>query len=398
MSLSPEIDTKLSAARARLILDKPFLGALTLRMPLVRADAAWCATSATDARSIYVNVDYIKELSLEQAQFVLAHEALHCALSHFARRQHRVKHRWDLACDFAVNPLLINDGLTPPPDALYLKEYEGMTAEEIYPLIDDNPQQQTHDHHIYDADDGARGPHSPGNPDSDRHGAGAGDASRGAPKPPPLDPVEREQLETQWQQRLAAAAQQAMRAGKLSDMMARMVDHLLQPRLPWRALLARYMSLQGRDDFNYARPSRREGEAILPSLRSAQTDIVIGVDTSGSISATELNEFLSEVNAIKGQIRARITVLPCDAAIGEGAPWIYEPWETINIPAGIHGGGGTSFVPVFDWIDKNDTRPDLVLYFTDANGQFPAHAPRCPVVWLVKGSGRVPWGERIQLN
>jgi predicted metal-dependent peptidase len=62
---------------------------------------------------------------------VLAHEALHCALSHFARRQHRVKQRWDVACDFAINPLLVKDGLKPPPGALVLDVYEGMTAEEI---------------------------------------------------------------------------------------------------------------------------------------------------------------------------------------------------------------------------------------------------------------------------
>jgi predicted metal-dependent peptidase len=83
---------------------------------------------------------------------MLAHEALHCALSHFARRQHRVKHKWDLACDYAINPLLIDDGLTPPPNALVMPPYKGMTAEEIYPLIDDNDQSETLDKHAYDQD------------------------------------------------------------------------------------------------------------------------------------------------------------------------------------------------------------------------------------------------------
>ena len=106
-----DIETKLSAARTRLILDKPFLGALVLRLPMTSADPKWCPTTATDARGFYYNAAYIEALSLEQTQFVLAHEALHCALSHFARRQHRAKRRWDLACDFAVNPLLVQDGL-----------------------------------------------------------------------------------------------------------------------------------------------------------------------------------------------------------------------------------------------------------------------------------------------
>ena len=87
--MSQDVETKLSAARTRLILDKPFLGALVLRLPLVAANPNWCRTTGTDARALYYNADYIADLSLNQTQFVLAHEALHCALSHFARRQHR---------------------------------------------------------------------------------------------------------------------------------------------------------------------------------------------------------------------------------------------------------------------------------------------------------------------
>ena len=72
----------------------------------------------------------------------------------------------------------------------------------------------------------------------------------------------------QWQQRLAGAAQQAMQAGKLSGSLARLVDHLLQPQLPWRMLLARYLTAIARDDYSYMRPSRREGEAIPWHARS----------------------------------------------------------------------------------------------------------------------------------
>ena len=109
------VKNKLVAARTRLIIERPFLGTLVLRLPLEAADPQWCKNSATDARKIYYNAQYIEQLDIEQTQYVLAHEALHCALSHFARRHHREKHRWDVACDYAINPLLVNDGLKPPP-------------------------------------------------------------------------------------------------------------------------------------------------------------------------------------------------------------------------------------------------------------------------------------------
>ncbi|PVV27481.1 MAG: hypothetical protein B6D79_02180, partial [gamma proteobacterium symbiont of Ctena orbiculata] len=216
--------------------------------------------------------------------------------------------------------------------------------------------------------------------------------------PPPLTPDEAETLNIQWQQRLAGAAQSAMQVGKLDGAMARMVDHLLQPQLPWRLLLARYMTAIARDDFSYMRPARREGEHILPSLRSNQVELVVALDSSGSIQDHEMGDFLSEINALKGQIRARITLLACDSAIAEGAPWVYEAWEDFQLPAKITGGGGTSFEPVFEWISAQGMRPDLLVYFTDAEGAFPDHAPHYPVIWLVKGKKATPWGERIQLN
>lgn len=409
--MTDDVEKKLTAARTWLIVDKPFLGALVMRLPLVAADPKWCRTTATDARACYYNRAYVDALTLEQTKFVLAHEALHCALSHFNRRQHRVKHRWDVACDYAVNPLLISDGLTPPPGALVLEAFNDMTAEEIYPCIKDNQSEEPLDQHLYD-DDRRDAERAQGDQPATRTQTSAAEDSGpeqapaatpdphpdGAPQPPPLTPTERAALALQWQQRLAGAAQQAMQAGKLGGAMARLVDHLLQPQLPWRALLARYMTAVARTDYSFARPSRREGAAILPSLKSAHIDIVIVLDTSGSINPREMKEFAAEINAIKGSINARITVHACDAALAKDGPWTYEPWEELKLPKKLPGGGGTRFTPAFAWASKFDRAPDLLLYFTDAKGEFPPREPTFPVLWLVKGKEKVPWGQRVQLN
>ena len=407
MADQDDIENKLVAARTWLIIDKPFLGALVLRLPLVEADAKWCRTTATDARSFYYNRRYIEALSFEQTKFILAHEALHCALSHFARREHRDKHRWDLACDFAINPLLVADGLRPAPDALILDAYKDMTAEEIYPCIQENSDEQTLDQHIYDEADTPEGSSKQGGGqggmgENESEGGGShGETdpqAGGAPQPPPLSAPEREALSKQWQQRLASAAQQAIQAGKLGGSIARMVDHLLQPQLPWRTLLAHYMTRAARDDYSFAHPSRREGAAILPGMRSQHVDLVVALDTSGSISDEEMREFLSEINAIKGQVGARITLHACDEKLAPDGPWTFEPWEEVELPAKFQGGGGTRFTPLFEWAEHQDRSPNLLLYFTDAKGEFPQHEPPYPVIWLVKGREKVPWGQRIQLN
>ena len=387
--MADPIETKLSAACTKLILDRPFLGALVLRMPMVEA-SEWCTTTATDAKSFFYNREYIDALSLDGTQFMLAHDAMHCALLHFSRRQHRDKHRWDIACDYAVNPLLINDGLNPPQGALYMKDFEGMTAEEIYPLIDDSIDKEPVDQHLYDQE--------PGDDDVDKRESQS-DQKTNKP-PPPLTEQEREALALQWQQRMAGAAQTAMQAGKLDGAMARMIDHLLQPQLPWRMLLSRYVSAIARDDYSYARPSsrREEAGAIHPTLRSSAVNLVAIVDTSGSVGAEEMAGFISEINAIKGQMRARVTLHACDNRMDENGPWVYEAWEEMQLPEDIQGGRGTNFCPAIEWVNGCEQAPDLLLYFTDAQGSFPEIEPSYPVLWLVKGKSPVPWGQRVQLN
>jgi predicted metal-dependent peptidase len=414
-----DIETKLAAARTRLILDKPFLGALVMHLPLKAADPKWCETTATDAKFFYYNPGYIGRLTLEQTQFVLAHEAMHCALSHFARRHHRQKHRWDVACDYAVNMILDEERMRGPEDALMSAAYRGLTAEEIYPLLHEDPPEKTQDMHLFDPDnqDGNEGEPQEQDAGQDRgdqseqeegEGGGrpepreaepsepqqAGDLQE-APPPPPRDP---DKLDEQWKSRLAAAATAARQAGKLSESLMRFVDDLLSPQLPWRALLARYMMNAARDDYSFQRTSRREGEAFMPRLYSQSVKVVLVLDTSGSVSRDELQEFLSEVDALKAQVRADVVLHACDDRLAEAGPWRYAPWEPLELPEGVAGGGGTDFRPVFEWLDREQESPDLLVYFTDAEGPFPRQAPHYPVVWLVKGKAPVPFGERIQLN
>ena len=416
------VSTKLGAARTRLILEQPFIGALVLHLPLVPADPAWCETTATDARAIYFNPAWFEHLTLAQTQFVLAHEAMHCALGHFARREHRTRRRWDVATDHAVNLLLAQEGFRPPPGALANPDFRGLSAEEIYPLIPPDTAERTLDRHLFGerapgvaaARDGGGGYTAPvaplaqsgGQPERATDGAAdswddAGNEQRsdGAWSVLPVeDAAGRDELARVWQSRMVSVAQQARIAGRLNDSWLRLVDGLIAPQLPWRALLARYLMSVARDDYSFQRPSRRDGDALLPHLASGEVDLHVALDTSGSIAADELAQFAAELDALKGQVRARVTLQGCDERLDPRGPWTFHPWEAFALPREMAGGGGTSFLPVFDWIAGRGVRPDLLVYFTDAEGEFPLQAPDYPVIWLVKGRGKVPWGERIQLN
>ena len=413
------LETKLAAARTRLILEKPFLGSLVMHLPLKAADAQWCKTTATDARHFYFNPAYVARLTLEQTQFVLAHEAMHCALSHFARRNHRQKHRWDVACDYAVNMILDEERMAPPDNALMSASYRGLTAEEIYPLLHEDPPEETQDTHLFDNNPPEGGEGEPeeqerqdgqgqeqdgdsepndgeGNSESSQTDQGEARQASESPQPPP--PADPDKLDEQWKSRLAAAAQAARQAGKLSQSLMRFVDDLLAPQLPWRALLARYMMNAARDDYSFQRTSRREGEALMPRLYSQGVRVAVALDTSGSVTREELQAFLSEIDALKAQVRADVILHACDDKLDPAGPWKYALWEAMDLPDQISGGGGTDFRPVFDWLQREQSNPDLLVYFTDAEGRFPEREPAFPVVWLVKGKAPVPFGVRVQLN
>jgi predicted metal-dependent peptidase len=422
---------RIAAARTRLVLDRPFLGALALHLVPVATSADRCDTLGTDGRRLWFHPQFVADLSQAHLRFWIAHVALHCALGHFARRQHRVRARWDVACDHAVNLLLREDGLILPGDAVADRAFADLSAEQIYPLVPEATQDVPVDHHDVDHEpaggglagyldevsiaQGKRGSvtsastGSTGDPTADDGSSdddGWDDAGNIGRKHRPhgdrdastmgcTDPHELEQL---WKSRLATAAQAAREAGRLGQSWQRVLERLIEPVLPWRALLARYVVSAAREDYTFQRPPRRDGVAILPRLARGSLRIVAVLDTSGSITRQELAEFAAELDALKAQVRAEVTVHACDERLAPEGPWHFDPWDTVTLPESLPGGGGTRFTPVFEWIDQALLAPDLLIYFTDAQGEFPSAPPPYPVLWLVKGRGEVPFGERVGLG
>jgi predicted metal-dependent peptidase len=382
---------KLQAARTRLLLERPFLGTLLLHLPLVAAQAG-CRTLATDARNIYYSETYVASAVPGELQFMLAHEVLHCALQHLFRRRHRVRAVWDAACDHAVNQLLVSDGFKAPGAALLDERFRGLAAEEIYPLLNPSFVEPTIDAHLYQ---GA------GDVSFTALGAKTSESASAAATGAygtSLDRARGQSLAQLWQQRLVGAAQQALASGRMSMLWQTEFERHTHARLPWRALLARFLSANARHDFSFQRISRRSEDVLLPSLAHPNAHIVVALDTSGSISRPEIQEFIDEVDALKSQLRVHVSVHACDMRPHPNGPWEFAEWQPLQLPEDLSGGGGTRFTPVFAWLDDAAIKPDCLIYFTDALGEFPSAAPDYPVMWLVKGNGKVPWGERVQLD
>ncbi len=94
-----------SAARRNLVLDHPFFGVLSLKLELVEDSSV--PSFRTDGRQLRFNPEFALGLNRYEAQGVVAHEVLHCANGHVWRRGSRDPKVWNLACDYAINPMLL---------------------------------------------------------------------------------------------------------------------------------------------------------------------------------------------------------------------------------------------------------------------------------------------------
>lgn len=377
---------RLTSARTRLIMEFPFLGVLAMKLPLKAADPAWCATVATDAKALYFSAAWIVSLKEYEVRFAIAHEAMHCALAHFVRRKDRNKHRWNIACDFAVNAVLTEAGMARPVEALFDRKLSKLTAEEIYLLIENDHRGRTLDTHI---DECNRNPEV----------VDIGYRDPELAELPELHSFQAtESLARQWRQRLASAAQHTLRTSYASENTKRLINRLMRPKISWRELLSPYFMSMAFNDYSYDRISRREGNAILPRLRSRGSKVHVVLDTSGSIKSSELTDFVTEINSMKSIAGMDVTLHSCDMLLSKQGPLHYPSWQAMEVPEYLPGGGGTDFRPIFEYIYKNHIQLDLLIYFTDGAGPFPEQVPEFPVIWVVKGYRKPPWGIHVTLG
>src|SRR6185369_15533391 len=192
----------------------------------------------------------------------------------------------------------------------------------------------------------------------------------------------------------------AQSIGKASSSIRRYYDLLFKAQIDWKKELKRYIQ-EIFDKTKYKMPYRRfiHGQEYLtgPVRRGEEIkDVVVGIDTSGSIDKEMINEFLTEVAGIIQAYRIQnLYVLSVDDKI-RTVNKFKNPRNLKTLDVQIKGGGGTDFIPVFDWIDANCKNFSILVYITDAQGRFPNPEPtyKNKCIWAVKGSTGVPFGKR----
>lgn len=210
----------------------------------------------------------------------------------------------------------------------------------------------------------------------------------------------------QWKQSVLKGAQlqkqkgQGNLPGSIEDWLA----ELVKPQVSWkdhiRACVHRTCN---KANWSYRRPSRR-GQALgmtLPGRDVEMSGVVVAIDTSGSISKPELNQFVSEITGIMEQCRVgKVTVIMHDCVVyhvGE-----YSKTSIRKLPV---QSGGTSHVPVFDYIYEEmrpKDQPKVLICFTDLMTSHHPVKPKFPVLWCVfedyaSYGDNIPYGKIVSI-
>jgi predicted metal-dependent peptidase len=390
---------RIQKTRTALVLDHPFFGSLLFRLKDRPSSAV--KTMATDGVSLLWNPEFVETLNAATLAGTLAHEVMHPALHHHLRRSGRDLKRWNIACDYAINPLLVDAGLSLPEGVLIENRFRGMSAEQIYNLLEseedsdpnsDNDQQST-------ASEDSNGS-SAGNESSDSS-APETDGGIGQVLDAPLEsddsPAEQEHAR-EWEIAVKQAMTVAQQAGKMPAGLNRTMEGVAEAAVNWRELLRRLWSETTAADYSWMRPNRRHlwNGLYLPGVvKEGVGEIVIAVDCSGSISARQLWLFEAEARSVlEGQRPERVYVLYFDAVVQKVET--YEAGQPISLnPV---GGGGTEFGPCFVWVEERGIIPQTMVFLTDLYGSFPSSTPPYPVLWASTGRRQAPFGEVIPMQ
>lgn len=337
-----------------------------------------CQTAQTNGIELQFNPDFFIWMCPDARETVLMHELWHVAYLHGIRQSSRDGEVWNEACDHYINLQLEADGykFTGIEDCCKDPRYIGWVEEDIYDDLRKNPQKRR-------------------KPSGGICDGLAGDMvtlSSGSSQGAVVNNVVR----AMQQQKLAGGTLAGKGAGRLQEA----ITQFLKPVVPWQQVLMDFFTDIDDTRYTWARPNRRYTDIYLPSIEDDEgrlRHLAYFEDVSGSISNADSLRFNSEVAYVKSQFNPKkMSLITFDDVIQDEIDITEEDtFEEIKIT----GRGGTSLIPVRDWIIKN--KPTAAIIFSDMCVAPMEELPfDIPIIWvcLNNRNASVPFGEILHID
>jgi predicted metal-dependent peptidase len=342
--MTTDFESKLLKAKIELMTRSAFISTIALSMKHIITTKA--KTARVYGTTIEYNPTFIAGMSTQQIAFVMAHECWHVAFQHAARLAGRELLRWNVAGDYVINFMLNKDSFELPDGVLFNAKYdEKWSTDAVYDDID--MQTINVDQMMQDLSE--------------------------------EDPTQLDSEVADIVVRAKTQAEVCDEAGSIPGEIIRMIDKLLNPKLPWPVILNKFLDQRVHEEYSWSRRNRRFHSAYMPSMFShGLGHLTFAIDTSGSIGEEELRGMLSEIQGIQHTFKPeKMTIIDCDARIHT----VYDINQSTDIMSlKFHGGGGTRFQPVLDYVTKHPTQ--ALVYFTDLWGESNIEPVDYPTLWI----------------
>ena len=340
-------------------------------------------TIGAGGTKVYVNEEFLNGMDRKERAFVVAHEILHIFLEHLGRCfEHNYDPQlWNIAADFCINSYLIElkeKKIAMPKIGLYDKKYIKMSADQIYHILLENADNQ------------------PQNA-VDEYGTPDGEGSSGMK---PFDSLQKEPMsegtKVENRQKVAAALSQndtdsIKQMGSGYADLIRAFEDLIESKIPWQQLLREFVIQSSKNRYTYSRPSRKSYHTgiIFPTMTGDSINLVFGVDTSGSMSVTDLTEALSELHSICEEFdNWQLDLVSCDTHANLIGSYDSEDGDDFGtIDKGLIGGGGTDMSPIVQYANEKEDPPSVCVIITDGYIPTVREIDDVPIFVIVTSAG-----------
>ena len=384
------IGESLARASKTLILREPFYGLFLVGLNKVFRDDIPTAGVSKNGIGVQlsINTEFFNSLNDKQRMGVLKHELLHISFGHLVMRDLYSNHKlFNIAADLEINQYIDRDAL--PEGGLFLdtfpelnlpkkagtkkyyelleQECKNNTCESLQSVLNQMDGDSQYDHKTWKEFD-------------------------------ELTEAEKKLVQKQIEHQIKETAEQTQKRcgnvpGELADLIKRLTT-IEPPKFDWKGYLRRFV---GNSTVSYTKKLRRKYNKRYsdnPGLKiKFKNNILVGVDTSGSVSNKELKEFMSELTHMH-KTGHKITVAQCDTQINSVEEFNpRKDWE-------IKGRGGTVFQPVIDLFNKKKGVYTALIYLTDGEAATPEDCPK-NTLWVHSSQCSVNEdlpGLKIQLN
>lgn len=457
------IEDKISQVRIKAFKEFPFFSYILEHIRIFISKEV--PTAGIDGMGkMYINEEFFGKLTLQQQLGTIVHEIMHVALDHAVRGKGRPAtvngaRVINIAADISINDMLVKNKITIPECGIIpandevtvfgitIQNIPDKSMEDIYNELCGQLQEKYGD----SSEDGEGEGEGEGNEEGDGSGSssqppskkgkgsggkkfkatdfgdeegkgfdshdqwdkkgnseGESDKGDGAGDKTGQKPDFSKNREPKdWGKIISEAYAHAKLRGNEPAGFERMFEDLTTPKLDWRRILHNAVENKIFSELSYRRPNKRylSHDIYQPTFFGEKITILASIDTSGSMGQRELTEVVSELVGISRTFdEVEFRLLTHDTDVHDDIVICDRQEEQLS-ELKVHGGGGTSHIPLYDYIEDNCGREDakLLISFTDGYSEYPDAPPRIETLFVMVGGTCPPesmpdWGDRIVLE